>query len=43
MKTELIPEEDVLERKVRTKKIAGAVFLVVLAGWLASGLQYLPK
>ena len=40
MKTELIPEEDVLEKKVRTKKRAGAVFLVVLAGWLVSGLQY---
>jgi len=40
LKTELVSEEDDLEKAVRIKKRAGVVFLVVLAGWLASGSQY---
>ena len=43
LRTELIPEEEVLNKRVRWHKIAGCIHLIVLVGWVYCGLEYLPE
>ena len=43
VKSELIPEDEILYKRVRRHKIAGCIFVIVLVGWIYGGLEYLPR